>query len=136
MAGSATITYEGTGIVQRIINIAWTSDAAGAVNGAAAVTKSVRGYIMKVVTIPDPTDAPTADYDVNFQDENDIDITGTLLDDRHTSTTQQVIPAITLTDGTNAAPTRIWVDGAIRLIVEAAGAAKKGVVKIYMNDSQ
>ncbi len=72
----------------RTITVTWTSSDLG----AATDTVYMEGAIVRVVTNPGAT-APTADYDITFVDANGVDIMSGTLADRHTSTSEQVIPA-------------------------------------------
>ena len=118
MAGSAHTSTSrlaeiGKGAKSRrceIITTSWTGDdATGAVPDAAI---EMHGYILKVVTNPGST-APTANYDIALEDpeDNALDALGGLLANRHTSTTEQVYPAVT------GAATPIFVSGTYNVSV-------------------
>lgn len=99
MAGTVTVTRvplrapnEGKKIEK--IKIDWTADAAdGSVPNT--VIQGLYGFCVKVITNPGST-APTANYDIAFLDPDDsgIDAFATLLNNRHTSNSEQVYPLI------------------------------------------
>lgn len=76
-----------------VVTIGWTADAAD--GSVPVLSVPLSGFVVKVVTNPGST-APTANYDIAVQDPNDsaLDAMATLLNNRHTSTTEQVYPLI------------------------------------------
>lgn len=144
MAGSAsTITYDdgkydgGQGYVQRVV-IAWTSDdSTGAVT---ATTKKISGRLLKVVTVPSATAAPTANYDIAITDEQSVDVLAGLagtggtdksLLNRHTSNTETVhlAPENSLTDPVPGLEPKVC--GKLAVAVTNAGNSKAGTIIIY-----
>lgn len=79
--------------------IDWVGDASdGSVPDTAI---KLEGYLEKVITNPG-TSAPTDNYDIALKDPEDtaLDALGGVLDNRHTSQTQQVYPLIAGAPGT------------------------------------
>ena len=107
------------------VTATWTSDSSGDVNGVEKV--DIRGTIQAIVTDPSAT-APSANYDVVINDDEGIDVAGGLLANRHTSTTERVVPFETI--GTLTDVNR-YVHGPLDIVVSNAGAAKIGDVVIY-----
>lgn len=70
------------------ITISWTAD------GSGNYTESfgLNGQVVKVVTNPDGSSAPSADYDVTVIDGDGVDVLNGDLGDRHTSTSESVVP--------------------------------------------
>jgi hypothetical protein len=105
-----------------VVQISWTSDGSGDFTEAL----ELNGWLVKVVTDPDGTDAPTANYDITLVDENSVDAANSLLINRHTSTTEEVY---TLVSG---AATPILLSGDHTFTVANAGDTKAGVCKLYL----
>jgi hypothetical protein len=131
MSGTTAVTrnivktkYEGKAVEK--IEIAWTSTAGGA---ATVAIEKLHGYIVKLVTDPDGTDAPTANYDITLVDEHGADALAGAGIDRHTSTTEVVYPK-----GTNAV-VPVFIAGTATFTVAAAGNAKSGVATLYIVES-
>ena len=103
---------------------AWLSDdTTGAVSCTA---KAANGYVIRVVTDPSGTAAPTADYDVAINDQDGMDIMGGALTDRHTSANEQAVPL------SGSTPMRMLVSGTLTVAVTAAGNEKEGEVILYL----
>jgi hypothetical protein len=100
----------------KVISVAWTSDAAG------AVTESFHldGELIRVVTNPDDVAAPTTLYDITLVDEDGFDIAGGELANRSATVTESV---------TLAAPSTHY--GPVTFTVAAAGDTKQGTAKLY-----
>lgn len=130
MPGSVTLTYNYMGLrakngAMNSVTAAWEADSGGAVSGVTPI--SISGVIRRIVTDPD-SDAPTSSYDITLVDDNGLDVALGLLGNRHTSTTEQVIPAL---GDTSLTLHQIAVVGELDLVVANAGDANNGVVKIY-----
>lgn len=87
--------YSFSGSAKRceVVSIDWT---ASSTDGSLPVLQvALSGWLVKVVTNPGSV-APTANYDIDLADPNDANLsaTGTLLNNRHTTTTEQVYPVI------------------------------------------
>lgn len=129
MPGSISVAREAMdhpnkqGVGERII-ISWTSDAAGAVSGIKVL---IRGLVMRMITVPDGTDAPTDNYDITLPHPNasGVDLAQSLLANRDT-TNAEVIEFSATAALTNGSP--IYMNGAIEPTVANAGAAKKGQI--------
>lgn len=76
-----------------IVTIDWVADSAD--GSVPTLSLDLRGFLVKAVTNPGST-APTASYDIAITDPEDsnLDAAATLLNNRHTSTTEQVYPLI------------------------------------------
>lgn len=116
MAASSTVARYGGSV--KVVRIDWTSAADGTVT---ASNVPIDGEILRVVTDPDGTAAPTNLYDIVLNDEDGFDILGGGLANRATATTEAVVPAA-----------RVVHYGACSLAVSNAGDTKSGVVKIYI----
>jgi len=119
MAGSLTVNEhiapKRNGILGKL-KFTWTCDASGNVNGIDL--PPINGLIERVAT--NPTDGPTANYDIVLNDEDGIDVMGGGLADRHTTTSEQVIPT-----------SKPAVVGVLTPVVTNAGVSKTGVIQIY-----
>ena len=109
------------------LNFNWTSDASG--DSVATSDWSINGYICKVITNPGPT-APTADYDITLTNEDGVDVVHGVLADRHTTTSEEIIPV----PGDNATVYGCSIAiGRITLNVSNAGNAKNGKVTVIFS---
>lgn len=134
MAGSSmTFTYdEVNGRVHRII-ADWVSDSStGAVTGT---TKVVNGRLVKGITDPGAT-APSDNYDITITDEEGVNVLTACtlsLENRHTSTTQEVYFLISDGGGT-ALPLAAHpvVCGTLSIAVASAGNSKVGQLILYI----
>lgn len=127
-----TITYQKLGPVVKVTG-AWTSNGSGAATGTTAV---VMGELVKGITIPSGTAAPTADYDITITDGASVNVLGLCEDDladRHTSNTEEVyflIPNLAATDpGGVVHPV---VADPLTITVANAGDTKAGTVILYV----
>ena len=107
-------TFGGSVVVHRI---EWTSDG----SGDATETVHIDGEILRVVTDPSGSAAPTDDYDITFVDEDGLDIMAGGLANRDTANTEAVVPSA-----------RVVHYGDVTVTVANAGASKSGVVKVYV----
>lgn len=124
MAASVTLTEETIGTIKKI-KWAWTAHTDGKVAATtenAETTKAYTGEIVRLVTVPDGTSAPSADYDVYVYDEDDVDalMAGGL--NRHTANTEQVA----------ASSLGIVANDKLTLYIEGAGSGGKGTVYLYI----
>lgn len=110
------------------IELAWTSDSSG---NATYTTAGVNGTILRFVTDPGST-APTDNYDVTLSDENGVDVLSGLGANRDASNTEESLPYITVTDGTNSALYPRSVAGPLSLSISNAGSAKQGSLILYV----
>ena len=99
--------------------ISWTGTAGGAVG---AIPVNFNGRIERIVT--NPTDGPSANYDVTLADADGLDLAQGLLANRHTTTSEEVTPLI---GTTHLVPYR----GLITPTVANSGSAKSGTITIY-----
>lgn len=141
MAGSSmTFTYDdgadGAGIRTRVHRViaSWVSDdATGAVSGT---TRKLAGRLVKAVTVPSGTAAPTDLYDIALTDEQSLSVLAgvqSTLADRATATTQQVHFFVLDTAATPLAQSvHPIVCSAVTIAVTNAGNAKAGTIYLYL----
>lgn len=133
---SMTFTYDGDpdkpnslNGVNRII-CTWTSDSSGDASGT---TKKIAGFLLRGITDPSASAAPTADYDITLADAtystNLLAKAADDLTDRHTSTTEAVEFLLLDYAGTPLATSlRPCVCDQITVTVANAGNTKSGVL--------
>lgn len=97
--------------------VAWTSDA----SGDATATLPLDGAIMRVVTNPDDSAAPTANYDVTIIDSDGLDLLNSEGLNRHTSNSEQIFPSSTP-----------FHNGDVTVTIANAGDTKAGTVTLYV----
>lgn len=127
MAGTVTVAYRKHTSI-RVADVSWTSDA----SGDATATVDLDGQLIKVTT--NPTDGPTANYDITLVDQDGIDVAEGLLANRHTTNSEEayLFKQVTLTGtGSDAAALPIYHSGPVTFTVASAGNAKSGVARIY-----
>lgn len=127
MAGATmTFDYHDIGAIRKLV-ATWTSDdATGAVSGT--TTKKIVGSLIKGITDPSGSAAPTADYDITITDEQSFNVlTGAAddLTDRHTSDTEEVY-----FDQADHDRFPVVAD-TLTIAVTTAGNSKEGVLTIY-----
>ena len=110
---ASTVTTYGNSV--RVIKVAWTSDGSGDATGAVFID----GELKRMTTDPGST-APTSNYDVTLVDDAAYDILGGAGANRHASTTETVVPAVS---GLHY--------GAATLTVSNAGDSKDGAAYLY-----
>jgi len=124
MAAVVTLTEETLGVIKKI-TWAWTAHTDGKVaitTANAATTKAYNGEIVRLVTVPDGTAAPSADYDVYVYDGDNVDalMAGGL--NRSATATEQVA----------ASSLGVVANDKLTLYVEGAGSGGKGTVHLYV----
>ena len=126
MAGSNTVTTADKGGNISEYSMAWTSDGSGNVSGNTFDIK--RGVLVAVEYDPDGTDAPTANYDVtlNVTDSTGADLLGGTGANLSATATTRSKPLV------NTSGEIYFEGGTVDLVVANAGAAKKGVVKLWV----
>ena len=123
-----TLTYEEasdreTPIGSPVSVIIWSFLSSGG-GAATEQTKKVSGKVKRVVTNPDNTDTPDANWDLTLTDEDGVDILEGAGANRDAGGTG-VSEGITLTVSE-------LVASKLTFTVANAGGAKKGVVKVYL----
>ena len=119
---ASTITTYGGSV--KVIRMAWTSDAGGDVTGVVFID----GEIVRMDTDPGAT-APTANYDVTLVDDiTGLDVLGGAGANRHTSTTESVVPTLLTTNSNESRPIHY---GTATLTVANAGNAKTGDIYLF-----
>ena len=121
MPGTVTLTSHldarKGNVGKAVIN--WTSDSAGDADG---LSIPFNGNIRRVVTKPGSSgDAPSVDYDIALDDEDGADVMAGGLIDRHTSSTESVVPTH---------DTAVYA-GLLLPVISNAGNVKKGKITIY-----
>lgn len=116
----------------RVLKLAWT---ASSVDGSVddVTLPKMHGYVMKVITNPGST-APTSNYDISVLDTDDstADAFNSVLQNRHTTSTEVVYPV----GASAAAPLYVQPGSAYALhIVNNSVNSATGVIWIYMVDS-
>ena len=102
------------------IAFAWTSDGSG--DATVTTTEVYTGEILRLITVPDGTSAPTDDYDVVINDEDGTDVLIGAGANRDTANTEQVI----------ASSLGCVANDKLTLVVSNAGDTKKGTVYLYV----
>lgn len=119
MAGIVTVEEFGFFGVCKV-KWSWTSTAGGVAD--LATNKSYYGEVVAVVTDPDGTAAPSADYDITITDVEGYDVLQGAGADRSDTTTETEVPAA-----------KSVAFGKLTLNVTNAGNAKSGVVVLYIH---
>jgi hypothetical protein len=129
MTGTVTLTGKPTSdnLIKKY-EIDWTSNAAGA---AGETVGPFIGVLLRVVFNPG-TAAPSDNYDVTLSDEDGVDVLSGLGANRDTSTTEEIIPLLNGSDGTNTTPLPRAICGNLTLAVTNAGDSKTGKITLYM----
>lgn len=124
MAASINKTEETFGVIKKI-TWQWTAHTDGKVATTTpnAQTSSIfNGEIVRLVTIPDSTSAPTDKYDVYIYDGDNTDILLAAGKDRSNVNIEQV----------GAANLGVVANDKLTLYVENAGSGGKGTVHLYV----
>ncbi len=129
MAGTVSVAYQKhTSIKAAVID--WVSSSGGAADGEFEMD----GELLRVVTNPDGSAAPTDNYDVVLTDRDGFDLAGGLLANRDTATTEEVNPFAQVTlsgTGSDAAAVRRVYAGTVTVGVTNAGDSKAGRITVY-----
>ena len=124
MAASVTKNEETIGVIKKI-SWSWTAHTDGVVATAtanAATAKTYNGEIVRFVTIPDGTTAPTDNYDVKVYDGDGADVLMGAGANRDTANTEQVL----------GSSLGVVANDTLTLYVENAGSGGKGTVILYV----
>ncbi len=122
MAASSTVTAYGGSV--KVVKMAWVSDSSGDVTGVIFID----GEIVRMDTNPGSA-APTANYDITLIDDiTGLDILGGAGANRHTTTTESIVPTLTTSAGAEAKPIHY---GTATLTVANAGNAKDGDIYLF-----
>lgn len=128
-----SFTYRKLGMVKQVV-AAWTSDGDGDASGTTEAV--VSGEVIKGVTVPSGTAAPTADYDITVTDENSVNILSGAQDDltdRHTSNTEEEYFLVLDDAGTPLAQSiHPVVADKLTVTVANAGDTKSGTLYLYV----
>lgn len=131
--GTVTIAAETIPAGEKV-TITWTSTSGGEADASGI---PLNGYVERVVTNPGSA-APTANYDIVIQDADGADILAAKGANRHTSSTEQIVPFIgdgTGVDGLTSANafSKVLTYGDHSMFIDNAGNAKGGTVVIYLS---
>lgn len=124
MAAAVTLTEETLGVIKKI-TWNWTAHTDGKVattTANAVTTKTYNGEIVRLVTVPDGTTAPSDNYDVYVYDGDSVDVLMAAGKDRDTANTEQVL----------AANLGVVANDKLTLYIEGAGSGGKGTVYLYI----
>lgn len=125
MAAAVTLTEETLGVIKKI-KWAWTAHTDGKVATAtsgATTTKAYNGEIVRLVTVPDATTAPSDNYTVYVYDEDNTDVLmGAAKANRDTANTEQI----------GATNLGVVANDKLSLYIEGAGSGGKGTVYLYV----
>lgn len=124
--GSVTITEQTFGTVKRI-KFAWICGSSSQVDvvPATSTTNAYDGKVLQVVTSPDATDAPDANYDLKLKDADGVDQFCGSAANRHTSTTEVLVHSSSTPLGA-CMGTKLYLD------VAGAGTSNQGTVYVYI----
>lgn len=114
------------GAALSVASITWTSDAGG---DAIASLGPLVGELVRVVTNPsDGATSPTASYDVTLTDQDGIDVLAGRAADRSATASESFTPM----SGDTTTSTPMALAGTHTLTVDNAGAARSGVLRLYL----
>lgn len=124
MAAAVTLTEETFGVIKKIKWV-WTAHTDGKVaktTANAVTTKAYNGELVRLVTIPDGTSAPSDNYDIKIYDDDGVDALIGAGADRDTANTEQVL----------AANLGVVANDKLTLEIEGAGSGGKGTTILYI----
>lgn len=124
MAAAVTKTEETAGVIKKI-KWAWTAHTDGIVAVATAgaeTEESYNGEIVRLVTVPDTVDPPTAAYGIKIYDEDDADVLIGAGQNKSATAAEQVL----------ASSLGVVANDKLTLYVEKAGDGGKGIVYLYV----
>ncbi len=124
MAAAVTLSEETFGVVKKIRWqwIAHTDGKVAITTENATTTKAYNGEVVRLVTVPDGTTAPSDNYDIKIYDEDETDVLMGGGADRDTAITEQVA----------AASLGVVANDKLTLYVEGAGSGGKGTTILYI----
>ena len=128
MSWSINYRQNGTDIVKHTFE--WVSDGSG--NAALPSALPVSGQIVRVVSVPSASAAPTANYDVTLTDADGVDVLAGQGANLSATLSANVCPGTPLKDGTTTSVLPLVVDSILTLNVSNAGDSKAGKVVIYV----
>lgn len=127
-----TFTYDESGRNVNKIIADWVSDASGDVSGT---TKKISGRLVKNLTNPSGAGlAPAANYNIAITDEESFNVLSACdadLQDRHTSTTEELYCVVTAPVGGGGLPVHPAVDDKLTITIGQAGNANGGRLITY-----
>ena len=124
MAAVVTLSEENFGVIKKI-KWEWTAHTDGKVaktTANAATSKIYNGELVRLITIPDGTTAPTDNYDAKIYDDDGVDVLIGAGADRDTADTEQVL----------ASYLGVVANDKLTLEVDGAGDGAKGTIILYV----
>lgn len=125
--GTVTVTSTVLSDIHTVkYNLAWLSDASGAVSGNASTLTA--GYLVQIKFIPDPGGtAPTALYDIVLNDNNGVDFLAGAGANLSATVSTIIRPS---------APLLYDATSTLDLVVSNAGVSKGGIVRLWFQQQQ
>ncbi len=132
-AGTVVYTRRDVSPKSNVVVLDWTGDASTGAVPTQVV--SLIGEVEKVVTNPG-TPAPTSNYDIALGDPDDsnLDLLAAAAQNRHTTTTEQVYPAIAGAPGTVTSRAPYAAGKYTFAVTGNTATAAKGKVFIYLRN--
>lgn len=139
-AGTVTVTRTENNLAgghtrYQVVQIDWVGDATD--GSVPTKTVSLYGWVQKAITNPGST-APSANYDIAFTDPEDsaLDLFANALQNRHTTTTEQVYPLIAGSPGT-VSSVKVFAAGSyLFTLTNNSIASATGRLLLYLTDTQ
>ena len=132
MAGTVTVTrlpkVSTNGREAEVVQIDWLSDA----SGNADATVNLHGFLVKGVTDPSASAAPTDNYDITLV-QYGVDMAGGVFADRDTANNE--IAYGICKNGTDIGSVPPYLAGDHTFTVANAGNAKAGVIYLFLVES-
>lgn len=126
-SGTLTITTTTPFAGVTVKDFAWACDAGG--NVLTDYVLSLNGLVLKLITDPEASDAPTDNYDIAITDAHGADILAGAGADRDTTTTEQVVPM--LLDAGGARASLVPAGGLYKFAVTNAGNTTSGTAQLW-----
>lgn len=120
--GTSVVTAEETYGSVKKITFTWTIVSSSSGGATGATSNAYNGAIERLVTIPDGSSAPSANYDITVSDQDSTDVLMAGGANRHSANTEQV----------NAASLGVVANDTLTLNVTNAGSSCAGVVHLYI----
>ena len=136
--GSTAVTYKDYGhgeIAQRILTISWVADTE--TSNVLATIPRMWGELVRVVTAPGATYAPTDNYDITLTDADGADVLATLGGNRDAANTEEFVPLIGNGSGVHGATSPggtkpITLGGDYTLLITDTDTSATGKLVLYL----
>ena len=128
--GAVTVTETRFPMV-KLIKFDWITGSGSQDHVATGFTafKDYDGQVIELVTCPDSTAAPDANYDLTITDKNSLDVLVGSGANRHTTTTEYVRDGTT---GTVTKPLGCVAGSSLTINITDAGTSKKGLAYLFI----